>query len=66
MPVESRRFPEPAVSDAIATAPRAAAELEAHDQDLDAVPPEPVAAAAAFGVPVILAAGEFAEDIDTG
>jgi D-aminopeptidase len=29
-------------------------------------PPLPAAAAAEFGVPVILAAGDFAEDIDTG
>lgn len=65
MPVQSRRFPEPVAPEAIAAATRTGAELGAHVVKTSMPsPPESVGAAAAFGVPVILAGGDVAADPD--
>jgi DhnA family fructose-bisphosphate aldolase class Ia len=63
MPVISQRFPDPVAPDAIAAASRTAAELGAHLVKTSMpAPPEAIAAAAGFGVPVIVAGGSVAED----
>ena len=66
MPVESARFPDPYDPVAIAAATRTAVELGAHVVKTSMpTPPEAVADAAAFGVPVIIAGGELTSDRDS-
>jgi 2-amino-4,5-dihydroxy-6-oxo-7-(phosphonooxy)heptanoate synthase len=66
MPVESARFPDPYDPVAIAAATRTAVELGAHIVKTSMpTPPDAVADAAAFGVPVIIAGGELTSDRDS-
>ena len=66
MPVESERFPDPYDPVAIAAATRTAVELGADVvKTTMPTPPEAVAEAAAFGVPVILAGGDLTSDRDS-
>ncbi len=63
MPVKSARFPDPHDPLAIAAATRTAVELGARVVKTSMPnPPEAVADAAAFGVPVILAGGDLTSD----
>jgi len=65
MPIKSERYPDPAAPLAITAACRVSAELGAHltKTTMPSVPSS-VAAAAAFGVPVVLAGGDPATDRD--
>ena len=66
MPVESERFPDPYDPVAIAAATRTAVELGARVvKTTMPTPPQAVAEAAAFGVPVILAGGDLTSDRDS-
>jgi DhnA family fructose-bisphosphate aldolase class Ia len=63
MPVESARFPDAYDPQAITAACRTAAELGAHViKTTIPTPPERIGDAVPFGVPIILAGGNFASD----
>lgn len=63
MPVEGEAYPDPAEPTAITAAARTAAELGAHMvKTTMPAPPETMREAAACGVPVILAGGDFEAD----
>ena len=63
MPVETARFPDPYDPVAITAACRTGAEIGAHViKTTIPTPPERIADAVPFGVPIILAGGNFAAD----